>query len=164
MGHGPSHAAGAHGHSHGGDDAHGHAHGDDGACAAGGGGAAGGPPAPAPLPGGGAAQLWAVLGAGGAGSELHLSLPLGTCAREAALAVEVADWAGARDLAFQPLPRPARPAGEGAGACTRWSAKAARMSAAAGPLKVTATFTIDGAPVVAVFDDFYPARHGPPAA
>jgi DNA-binding protein YbaB len=46
----------------------------------------------------------------------------------------------------------------GAGACTRWSAKAARMSAEAGPLKVTATFTIDGAPAVAVGGTIIP--HG----
>jgi len=155
MGHGHSH--GAHGHSHGGGEAHAHAHGAGG-CAA-----AAGPPAAARAAGVEAeARLWAVLAPAG-GGELHLSLPAGTPAREAALAVEVADWQGARELDFQPLPRAARPAGEGAGACSRWSARAARMAAAAGPLKVTAVVSIGGAPATFVFNDFFPARCGPPA-
>lgn len=158
MGHGHSHDSGAgHGHSHGG--GHGHSHGAGGACDA--------PASPSPSAGGAAlaadlgdgrtAFLWAALGGPG-GSVLHIGLA-GCAAREADVEADVSDWAGTRVLQFVPAPRDARPPGEGAGACTRFTAKAARMSAAAGPLKITAPLVVDGAAVVATFVDFFPARH-----
>lgn len=156
MGHGHSHEAG-HGHSHGAA-GHGHSHDAGGACAA---SASppptGGPALAADLGEGRTAYLWAALGGAG-GSALHIALA-GCAAREADVEADVSDWAGTRVLMFAPAPRDARPPGEGAGACTRFAAKAARMSAAAGPLKITAPLVVDGETVVATFPDFYPARH-----
>ena len=151
MGHGHSHDA--HGHSHGGGD-HGHSHGGDGACST---EAAQSGPLQASLGGGRSARAWATFGP--SGGVLHLAL-IGCVATEARSEFEVSDWSGSRPLTFQPLQREARPAGEGAGACTRCSAAASRMSVEAGPLTLSGTLRIDGADVPLRFEDFFPARHG----
>ena len=145
MGHGHSHDA--HGHSHG--DGHGHSHGSDASCTTGG-------PLEVDLGGGHLARTWATFGP--AGGVLHLAL-VGCVAKEQPIEFEVGDWSGSRTLKFEPLQRDSRPPGEGAGACTRWSAAASRMSIEAGPLTLSGTLRIDGVDVPLRMEGFYPAKH-----